>query len=116
MLKSWGINKMAATRRIKTAISGGWLLNHETRRRHPYQLDVGESLPDTSALPRPNLLHGNAVTPLTDGDVTTHVSSNSNGQCPRCGSVDRIDPNDGWIYCGECYETVAYRNIGGEAE
>lgn len=105
-----GINKMAASRRVKTALQGGWLTNLETRRHHPYKLDLGEPLPQTSALPSPEELDSHAVTPETgESDLITLPRDAT--RCPRCGSFATTDPGDGWIYCADCYETVAYRNL-----
>ena len=53
MAKELGISKMAASRRIRDALHGGWLLNDETRPGHPFDLRLGEPLPDCDGLPRP---------------------------------------------------------------
>ncbi len=67
------LSKMAVSRRVKAALSGGWLVNRETRKGYAYDLEVGESLPEDSGLPSADaLLDCNTVTPLTDeGDTTT---------------------------------------------
>ena len=41
-----GIAKSTASRRVKQAISGGWIINTEWRRGLPAQLECGEPLPD----------------------------------------------------------------------
>lgn len=46
-----GINKSSASRRIKAAISGGWLVNAETRKGFPAALAIGEPLPSREGLP-----------------------------------------------------------------
>jgi hypothetical protein len=63
-----GIDKMAASRRVKTAIKHGWLVNGEDRRGRPAQLTPGEPLPAQTGLPRPEALRPerNGVTPPTD--------------------------------------------------
>ena len=50
------INKMTASRRIRTALQGGWLVNNETRPGYPYDLQLGDPLPDEEGLPRPKSL------------------------------------------------------------
>lgn len=50
------ISKAAASKRIQTALKGGWLVNTETRKGHPYRLAVGEDLPDRVGLPSPDRL------------------------------------------------------------
>jgi hypothetical protein len=62
-----GITKMAASRRVKAALTNGWLVNEESRRGHPFKLRGGEPLPDRTGLPAPGTLAAcNAVTPITD--------------------------------------------------
>ena len=41
-----GIAKSTASRRVKQAISGGWVINTEWRRGLPWQLECGQPLPD----------------------------------------------------------------------
>jgi hypothetical protein len=67
------INKMAASRRIKTAVANGWLVNGESRRGYPADLDFGEPMPAATGLPHPDALC-NGVTPLTAGDVLDPVA------------------------------------------
>jgi len=63
-----GITKMAASRRVKAALTNGWLVNDESRRGYPFKLKVGEPLPERTGLPAPGTLTAcNGVTPLTDG-------------------------------------------------
>jgi hypothetical protein len=65
-----GISKMAASRRVKVALKAGWLFNAETRKNHPFDLTIGEPLPERTGLPAPQVLVGcNAVTPLTAGNI-----------------------------------------------
>ncbi len=64
-----GINRMAASRRVKAALRAGWLCNAESRKGYPHDLTVGEPLPDESGLPSPDSLVCNTVTPLTDSNT-----------------------------------------------
>ena len=66
--KELGISKMAASRRIRDALHGGWLLNDEMRPGRPFNLRLGEPLPDSDGLPRPEALQCNTLTPLTRGE------------------------------------------------
>ena len=43
-----GISKAATSERLAAAISGGWLVNDETRRGHPGRIHLGVPLPDAS--------------------------------------------------------------------
>lgn len=60
-----GSNKMAASRRVRAALKGGWLTNSETRKGYPYHLGIGEPLPPESGLLPPEMLGCNDVTPET---------------------------------------------------
>lgn len=51
-----GITKMAASRRVRDALKGGWLINDEPRKGYPYRLALGDPLPEDSGLPRPETL------------------------------------------------------------
>jgi hypothetical protein len=63
-----GITKMSASRRVKAALTNGWLVNDESRRGYPFKLKAGEPLPERTGLPAPDTLSGcNGVTPPTDG-------------------------------------------------
>lgn len=55
--KELSISKMAASGRIKTALRGGWLVNEEHRKGYPFDLDIGEPLPDEEGLPKPSTLN-----------------------------------------------------------
>ncbi len=49
------LDKSAASRRVKAALRGGWLVNDEDKRGHPLKLRLGDPLPeDRPALPDPN--------------------------------------------------------------
>ncbi len=53
-----GISKMSASRLVKNALQGGWLVNNDTRRGHPYDLGLGEPLPEAEGLPSVEALLG----------------------------------------------------------
>jgi hypothetical protein len=58
------IDKAASSRRVRTAIGGGYLKNLEDRKGHPARLVLAESMPeDREILPAPDELEG--VDPLT---------------------------------------------------
>jgi hypothetical protein len=48
---SLGVSVPSATRRVRDAIAGGWLVNEEVRRSQKAMLRLGEPLPETSLLP-----------------------------------------------------------------
>lgn len=63
-----GLDKGAALRRVRTAISRGYLQNLETGRGRPARLVLGESLPaDSDVLPRPEALEGCRVAARAGG-------------------------------------------------
>jgi hypothetical protein len=51
-----GVSVASATRRVRDAIAGGWLINEEVRRSQKARLRVGEPLPPISLLPTPDEL------------------------------------------------------------
>jgi biotin operon repressor len=54
--KHLGISKQAVSASIKIALDQGWLVNKETKKGHPYDLDLGEPLPEPYDLPKPEIL------------------------------------------------------------
>ena len=46
-----GINDVSTTRRLRTAIARGWVINAEQRKHHPAILEPGEPLPEIDGLP-----------------------------------------------------------------
>jgi len=62
------INKMAASRRTRAAVSSGFLVNAEMAKGHPARLALGDPMPATDGLPTVADLDRNGVTPLTAGD------------------------------------------------
>lgn len=61
-----GISKQAITRAVMTALKQGWLVNHETKRGYPFDLDVGELLPEALGLPDPESLREEQGGPQED--------------------------------------------------
>lgn len=54
-LATWlGISRGTASRRVNAAIRHGWLINRETKKGHPWDLQLGEPLPDQGSLPAPD--------------------------------------------------------------
>ncbi|MGO9180778.1 MAG: hypothetical protein ACLQBX_10955 [Candidatus Limnocylindrales bacterium] len=51
-----GVSVPSATRRVRDAIAGGWLINEEVRRSQKARLRLGEPLPPMSLLPTPQEL------------------------------------------------------------
>lgn len=51
-----GVNRSTASRRVNTAIKRGWIVNRETKRGQPWDLQLGEPLPETQGLPSPEML------------------------------------------------------------
>jgi len=49
--KRLGLSRSAATRRLAMAIAMGWVVNSEHRQKHPWVLEPGEPMPETSVLP-----------------------------------------------------------------
>jgi len=68
------ISRPAASRRLGMAIAMGWVVNSEHRAKHPWILEPGEPMPETSALPVLWAEAGdrNAVTPDTGRDAVLH--------------------------------------------
>jgi hypothetical protein len=73
--KRLGVNRMAATRRVQTAVKGKWLVNRERAKGAPYDLVLGDPLPEDDGLPTPNALRAMLdpgpeppVTPRTPGN------------------------------------------------
>jgi len=64
--KTLGINKMAASRCVRTALEGGWLINAETRKGYPYDLRLVIRFRRTPDCLGQRRSRGNGVTPLID--------------------------------------------------
>jgi hypothetical protein len=51
-----GINRGTASRRVTAAINRGWMVNRETKKGHPWDLQLGEPLPEAEGLPDPETI------------------------------------------------------------
>jgi hypothetical protein len=49
-------NKGSVSRWVRTAIRNGWLINREVHKRNRYDLETGEPIPASTALPEPEAL------------------------------------------------------------
>ncbi|MBE0467585.1 MAG: hypothetical protein IBX71_10240, partial [Candidatus Desulforudis sp.] len=72
--KTLNVSKRAASGRVRKALGGGWLVNKEDRKGHPYKLAIGDPLPDDAGLPTPAELYTceppvNQVLPPECGDL-----------------------------------------------
>lgn len=62
ILEDLGLDKSATSRRVKTALAAGYLVNLEEKRGKPMRLVLGDPLPeDAPVIPHPDLLHGCTV-------------------------------------------------------
>jgi hypothetical protein len=50
------INRSTASRRVKAAIMRGWIINRETKKGQPWDLQIGEPLPENQGLPTPETI------------------------------------------------------------
>jgi MarR family len=69
--KALGLDKSAASRRVKVAITRGFLVNHEGAKGKPARIAIGDSMPgETDILPTPDRLAGRCgVAPLREPAV-----------------------------------------------
>lgn len=75
-----GIDKSAASRRVRVALERGYLRNLEERRGRPSRLVLGDPLPhDVVVLPEPERLHGCGA---SEGDRDGASASQSPGASP----------------------------------
>ena len=50
------VNRGTASRRVTAAIKRGWIVNRETKKGQPWDLQMGEPLPETQGLPSPEVI------------------------------------------------------------
>ena len=62
------LSKASCSRRVKTALQGGWLVNGETRKGYPFQLGIGDPLPAETGLLQPQCLKCSTVSAQTAED------------------------------------------------
>jgi hypothetical protein len=92
------LGRPAVSRRVKLALTGGFLVNEESIKGKPYRLRVGDPLPEEATLPSPESIrtlehppekpHGSAETTIRiSGSNTPTVrfeqSTSSNGVCEQ---------------------------------
>ncbi|MEW6659173.1 MAG: winged helix-turn-helix domain-containing protein [Thermodesulfobacteriota bacterium] len=65
-----GINRGTASRRVNAAIKRGWIVNRETKKGQPWDLAIGEPLPETQGLPDPEMLRACCGVALATGGAT----------------------------------------------
>lgn len=82
-----GISVPSASRRVATAVRGGWLVNEETRPSQTARLRVGEALPASSGLPSVDELRGHL--PIQDAIVKTPPAA---GEAPAQRADFTISP------------------------
>ncbi|HEY8450357.1 MAG TPA: MarR family transcriptional regulator [Bacillota bacterium] len=84
--KRLGIDKAAASRRIRQAVEAGWLVNLEDRRGYPARLVPGDALPDgRPILPDPDAVAqdtGNEAERAADAGVCACSIPRINGSTP----------------------------------
>lgn len=51
-----GVDRSTASRRVNAAIKRGWIVNRETKKGQPWELQLGEPLPESQGLPDPETL------------------------------------------------------------
>jgi hypothetical protein len=91
LAEALGISKMSASRRVTSAIRGGYLVNEETRKRYPAVLKLGEPLPDRYGLPAPESLD---FSPLPD-DCNTLTAMTGREGTPLSSEREMAEKQDG---------------------
>ena len=94
LARKLGLSKSTTSYRVRQAIRGGWLCNHEQRRGHPARLVRGAPLPeDVSPLPTSEEVEGRVCA------VRTALNSNaySNGHQAPVAVAQREEPFGGSI-------------------
>ena len=106
-----GVNRGTASRRVNAAIKRGWIVNKETKKGQPWDLQLGEPLPDPEGLPTPEKLraccgvaHGEAsdsegATPqpietINDLSECCTVAGDTDDSNPSPSEMSDPEPND----------------------
>jgi MarR family len=80
------LSKSTVNYRVKRALAGGWLVNHETRKNYPAKLARGAPLPEVkSVLPTPDEVTG-TVGEGTDGSKSVSRTDATNAPFDNNGS------------------------------
>lgn len=109
------LTHQATSKRVATARRLRWLVNQETRRGHPADLDIGEPLPDVSGLPAPGALTNlQPATAFTDEDTAPPLQGADTTEPPpsephyACGGVAwwwrAVSDDDGDWLCATCVQ------------
>lgn len=87
-----GLDKSAASRRVKRALAGGYLINQELGKGKPFRLVPGDTLPEErEILPRPEALESGCTVASGPEGQTGFLSvtnADSNQACSRFGGDD----------------------------
>lgn len=90
------ISKATASRHIKRALRNGWLVNNETRKYHPFDLALGEPLPDHKGLPDPDSLQLHAVSSPNETDFSYENSEGFTVSPVTAGNMELL-PDRGFV-------------------
>ena len=100
------INRGTASRRVNAAIKRGWIVNRETKKGQPWDLKLGEPLPDTEGLPDPETIRkccpdsadfgAENTTPQPDKIIDENsccctVAEDTDGFCPCTHNEEQED-------------------------
>lgn len=90
-----GVNRGTASRRVNAAIRRGWIINRETKKGQPWDLQLGEPLPKTQGLPDPETLKvccgvAPATETATEGATpqSVEIINDDSGCCTVAGDTD----------------------------
>jgi hypothetical protein len=92
------VDKSAASRRVRVALDGGYLINDETKKGRPAKLRLGDPLPaEVPILPTPEMLEeairGGVVSyPVNNAATLQHLASAPLQRCSVSGGVKAPSP------------------------
>jgi hypothetical protein len=94
------LDRSTASRRVNAAIKRGWIVNKETKRGQPWDLKLGEPLPEPEGLPTPEKLRacfGVAHGEASDSEGATPQPTNTINEISNCctvaGDTDELNPS-----------------------
>jgi hypothetical protein len=98
------INRGTASRRVNAAIKRGWLINKETKKGQPWDLHIGEPLPEHEGLPTPDGVSdawekrcGVAPAPAAATEIATQqpfeIIDDDEGCCTVAGDTGELFPS-----------------------
>ncbi len=94
-----GLDKSTASRRVKRAVEGGYVVNLEQGKGNPLRLVVGDPLPEEKEiLPRPEALQS-GCTVATDLEGTDSLSGPSSGTNQVCSHFEGDDTEKPCEFC-----------------